>query len=336
MAAAERMKSRRVLVYATHTGTRDITERMDDMLPRHGFRVAVMKADAVAPERREAWVADKVKQGIDVMICHPKLVQTGLDLIDFPTLIWYETEFSVFQSTQKSKVLMGSRFGVRPALNRWQQAAAVTDLPSLVHRRKGLLNALRVQAFSGGLSGHRSQTTPSPSPSRALGTIAFGNPLPPPTLPCTLDSPASTASSHDPYTGVFSSGSNSGTKVGVAVASPGAVRFDVSVLAIPFDLSALTSIGSSQVSSISMTVSIRDFPYWQSSDSKGSPNEMGASSSGTARPVNRAAPAGRRHLRARIQDCLSGPLSSRSASRPNLSIHWPLGYLPAPTSNGSG
>ena len=26
-----------------------------------------------------------------------RLVQTGLDLIDFPTLIWYETEFSVFQ-----------------------------------------------------------------------------------------------------------------------------------------------------------------------------------------------------------------------------------------------
>ena len=111
MVAAERMEGRRVLVYATHTGTRDITDRMDDILTRHGFRVAVMKADAVAPERREAWVADKVKQGIDVMICHPRLVQTGLDLIDFPTLIWYETEFSVFQSTQKSTVLMGSRFG---------------------------------------------------------------------------------------------------------------------------------------------------------------------------------------------------------------------------------
>ena len=111
LVAAERMDGRRVLVYVTHTGTRDITGRMDDILTRHGFRVAVMKADAVAPERREAWVADRVKQGIDVMICHPRLVQTGLDLIDFPTLIWYETEFFVFQSTQKSTVLMGSRFG---------------------------------------------------------------------------------------------------------------------------------------------------------------------------------------------------------------------------------
>ena len=111
LVAAERMEGRRVLVYATHTGTRDITERMEDILTRHGFRVAVMKADAVAPDRREEWVAEKVQQGIDVLICHPRLVQTGLDLIDFPTLCWFETEFSVFQSTQKGTVLMGGRFG---------------------------------------------------------------------------------------------------------------------------------------------------------------------------------------------------------------------------------
>ena len=71
LVAAERMEGRRVLVYATHTGTRDITGRMDDILTRHGFKVAVMKADAVAPDRREAWVAEKVKQGVDVLICHP-------------------------------------------------------------------------------------------------------------------------------------------------------------------------------------------------------------------------------------------------------------------------
>ena len=103
LVAAERMAGRRVLVYVTHTGTRDITGRMDDILTRHGFRVAVMKADAVAPDRREAWVAEKVKQGIDVMICHPRLVQTGLDLIDFPTLCWYETDYSVYVMRQASR-----------------------------------------------------------------------------------------------------------------------------------------------------------------------------------------------------------------------------------------
>ena len=111
LVAAERLEGRRVLVYATHTGTRDVTRRMSDILTRHGFRVAVMKADAVAPDRREAWVAQQVEKGIDALICHPRLVQTGLDLVQFPTICWAETEFSVFQSTQKGTVLMGSRFG---------------------------------------------------------------------------------------------------------------------------------------------------------------------------------------------------------------------------------
>ena len=103
LVAAERMAGRRVLVYVTHTGTRDITGRMEEMLTRHGFRVAVMKADAVAPDKREAWVADRVKKGLDVMICHPRLVQTGLDLIDFPTLCWYETDYSVYVMRQASR-----------------------------------------------------------------------------------------------------------------------------------------------------------------------------------------------------------------------------------------
>ena len=103
LVAAERLASRRVLVYVTHTGTRDITWRMDEILTRHGFRVAVMKADAVAPDRREAWVADRVEEGIDVLICHPRLVQTGLDLIDFPTVVWFETDYSVYTMRQASR-----------------------------------------------------------------------------------------------------------------------------------------------------------------------------------------------------------------------------------------
>ena len=103
LVAAERMAGRRVLVYVTHTGTRDVTERIDDFLTRHGFRVAVMKADAVAPNRREAWVADRVKQGVDVLICHPRLVQTGLDLVDFPTICWAETDYSVYTMRQTSR-----------------------------------------------------------------------------------------------------------------------------------------------------------------------------------------------------------------------------------------
>ena len=103
LVAAERMAGRKVLVYATHTGTRDITERMEQFLTRHGFRVAVLKAGTVAPDRRESWVEERVKQGVDVVICHPRLVQTGLDLIDFPTLVWFETDYSVYTMRQASR-----------------------------------------------------------------------------------------------------------------------------------------------------------------------------------------------------------------------------------------
>ena len=48
---------------------------------------------------------------VDVRGCYPRLVQIGLDLIDFPTLVWFEAEFFVFQSTEKGAVLLGVQFG---------------------------------------------------------------------------------------------------------------------------------------------------------------------------------------------------------------------------------
>ena len=62
-------------------------------------------------ERREEVGGRHAKQGIDMLIRHPRLVQASLDLTDFQTLCWYETEFSVFQSTEKGRVLVGSRSG---------------------------------------------------------------------------------------------------------------------------------------------------------------------------------------------------------------------------------
>ena len=56
-----------------------------------------------APERREAWVAQRVEEGVDVLVCHPRLVQTGLDLVAFQTICWYETDYSVYTMRQASR-----------------------------------------------------------------------------------------------------------------------------------------------------------------------------------------------------------------------------------------
>ena len=40
---------------------------------------------------------------MDVLACHPRLVQTGLPPIDFPTICWYETDYSVYTMRQASR-----------------------------------------------------------------------------------------------------------------------------------------------------------------------------------------------------------------------------------------
>jgi len=98
----ERQAGRRVLVYCTHTHTRDITKRLDQILQRAGLRSAILPA-TVAPERRMQWIDDRTAQGLDVLITNPRLVSTGLDLVDYPTLTWFEVDYSTYLVRQASR-----------------------------------------------------------------------------------------------------------------------------------------------------------------------------------------------------------------------------------------
>ena len=44
-----------------------------------------------------------MRRGIDVAICHPKIVETGLDLLDFPTILFHETGYSLHTLRQSSR-----------------------------------------------------------------------------------------------------------------------------------------------------------------------------------------------------------------------------------------
>ena len=100
---AEKARGRRTLVYVTHTRTRDITPRLEKAFESRGLKAVALKSDTVAPQNREDWVSKQVEDGVDALICHPKLVQTGLDLVQFPTIAWYETEYSVYTMRQASR-----------------------------------------------------------------------------------------------------------------------------------------------------------------------------------------------------------------------------------------
>ena len=98
----EKSRNRKVLVYATYTGTRDITERLKLILEQSGLKTAVLKS-SVSPEKREDWLFDKVDRNYDVIITNPELVKTGLDLLDFPTIIFLQTGFNVYTLQQAAK-----------------------------------------------------------------------------------------------------------------------------------------------------------------------------------------------------------------------------------------
>ena len=93
---------RRCQIYAVYTQKRDVTRRLESILSNEGIRVAVLTTE-VPPESREGWYDRQLRGGIQAVICHPKLVQTGLDLIDFPTILFYETGYSIYVLRQASR-----------------------------------------------------------------------------------------------------------------------------------------------------------------------------------------------------------------------------------------
>jgi len=58
---------------------------------------------SVAPERRESLVQQQLQAGCNVLITNPRLVATGLDLVDFPTLVFHEIDYSLFTVVQASR-----------------------------------------------------------------------------------------------------------------------------------------------------------------------------------------------------------------------------------------
>ena len=103
IAKEEKRRGRRMMVFVQGTDKRDITRRLSGLLEREGLKTAVLKSHTVQAKKREAWVAKEVEKGVDVLICHPRIVQTGLDLIAFPTLMFYQAEFSVYTLRQASR-----------------------------------------------------------------------------------------------------------------------------------------------------------------------------------------------------------------------------------------
>ncbi|PTY93044.1 DEAD/DEAH box helicase [Heyndrickxia sporothermodurans] len=93
----------KVLVYYHWTNRTDLAERLPAILEEEGINAAVLTSSTTSSKNREEWIKKKVEQGIDVLICNPTLVETGLDLLDFTTIIFYQLGYNIFTMRQASR-----------------------------------------------------------------------------------------------------------------------------------------------------------------------------------------------------------------------------------------
>jgi hypothetical protein len=90
---AELAAGRKVVVYVRQTGTRDIRSRLVQVLGQGGVGGVIVLNPSVPPRKREAWLK---RQNASVLITNPKLVETGLDLIEYATVVFFEVEYSLY------------------------------------------------------------------------------------------------------------------------------------------------------------------------------------------------------------------------------------------------
>lgn len=99
---SEKLQGRKTLIYTSYTGKRDTTSRLKAILTKAGLNVAVLKA-TVPTEKREEWIAEQIDKGVDGVICNPELVKTGLDLLEFPSIVFMQTGYNVYTLMQAAR-----------------------------------------------------------------------------------------------------------------------------------------------------------------------------------------------------------------------------------------
>jgi superfamily II DNA or RNA helicase len=144
----ELAQGRRCQVFAVYTRKHDVTARLQRILGNEGIRTAVLRA-SVDTSKREAWYAKQVKNGVQVVLGHPKLVETGLDLLDFPTIIFFESGYSLHTLRQASR--RSWRIGQKwPVRVKFMCQEGTMQTACLRHMGKKLLVALTMEGkFAG-------------------------------------------------------------------------------------------------------------------------------------------------------------------------------------------
>jgi hypothetical protein len=166
-------RGRQCWVYVQMTDKHDIQERLKKLLQAEGLTCEILRSKSVPTDKREAWIYKHGKS--DVIISHPALVQTGLDLFDvggnhnFATLIFYETGYQL--DTLRQAACRAHRIGQTLDCEVWYLYYAQTMQASAVNlmaRKTAAAQAVEGKFSAEGLA---SLTAGSESPAIQLARM---------------------------------------------------------------------------------------------------------------------------------------------------------------------
>lgn len=110
---SELSEGRKSVVFAECSGKNEwnVTHRLRDILEAAGIFAVVVEAESPGALKRENWIREQAKDGVEVFITNPKLIETGVDLCwteggkkyNYPTLIFYQLGYSLFTVWQASR-----------------------------------------------------------------------------------------------------------------------------------------------------------------------------------------------------------------------------------------
>lgn len=97
-------QGRKCLICLEHTGKRDLIPELVERLDHIAISPLVLRSNNPPASKRESKIREMMATGFyDVMISNPNLIKTGLDLLEFPTLIFFQTGYSIYTLRQASR-----------------------------------------------------------------------------------------------------------------------------------------------------------------------------------------------------------------------------------------
>ena len=92
----------KVLIYYNTINTTDLGDHLTAFLCSEDIKAFELKA-SVKAEKRMEFIIKEVNKGAQVMITNPSLVETGLDLLDFTTIIFFQIGYNLSTMRQASR-----------------------------------------------------------------------------------------------------------------------------------------------------------------------------------------------------------------------------------------